>query len=260
MVLTPLQQAKQHIETITRKWFETILPGYQLKIKYANFRTHIADIDLKHRPRKVVIVNFSLPFIIANIHNIKSKAFDELVIHEFSHIPEIEEIERAEKAGTVDPYISKLLELAKAIAVAEEKGHTKKQKQLDAKYQRLMHTYPPYRERVKQYGGKYSIANETTKKSMSAYHGSKTALVPTEIHSYVLTSCPKCRNIGVYDRYAKSRTFEIKEGKRYCRKCKVPLRVRKLSPDEIIRLSRLIKSQQIKNVPQTELRKVYPRY
>jgi hypothetical protein len=244
---TPLQQAKIYLESLTRQWFEKMLPGYYLRIEYINLRNKIADAGYINRPSRVVTIRFSLPFIVANVHNIRSDAFRKLVIHELAHIPDVQKVWYELKQRDIKtPFTEKVMR----VALAEQKHPSPAAQQ---KYQRVWHTYPPYRERVKKFGGSESIADPSLKESsvsVFAYRGHKTKVAPMQIHDYLLASCPKCRRISILSKY----------DKQTCKKCKIPLKTRKLKPDELIRVLKDIPVDTPKKIARNLLRRFYPRF
>jgi hypothetical protein len=254
-----LQEAKIYIENLMRQWFEKMLPGYFLRIRYINSKTTIADSDYINRPARVITIRVSVPYLIANIHNYKSDVFRKLVIHELAHIPDIQEFRYSIRHKIETPLVKRVKPLADKLDAIErilelkpdkpiEQNLLKIRDELDRKYQRLWHSYGPYRERVKQYGGSERIADDY-KMYLTAYKGTKKSLVDPDIHNYVLVSCPKCRDIQIH----------AKEEKHICKKCKIPMKTRKLKPEEVIRFYKIQP-----HVTETEgmqiLRKAYPRF
>lgn len=259
---TDVRKAMIYITSLTRQWFEKMLPGYYINVKFAHLQQALADSDYIDRQAKVVNIRFSFPMIIANVHNIKSDVFRKLVIHELAHIPEIQQVKYEQKHGVTSPFVKRALKAHQQLEKARLlRGSLRQREEADAseKFQRLYHTYKPYRERVKQYGGSESIADRVSRVKFAAYRGSKSSIVPEEIHQILLASCPKCHRIGViYKHDTKPPGVVIKNGIRYCKKCKEQLRVRKLTPDEVVNVSKLPMSS--KKEYGGAIRKLFPRF
>jgi len=159
--------ARRYIDDRVHFWADQIVPGKLVTTRFKRMKVCGALTTVyKLRKRREIIVAFDTDLIRANVHNIKNKFFDDMIVHELSHVDEIER------------------DAAAAIA-------TKTMRRF------FPHKRKSFRERVRKYTGSVvpslgSLDEQMSGDYMLYYGGNKYGYVPANIlkgHQFKCNSC-----------------------------------------------------------------------